>query len=133
MTNKNQAPSTMVGSEDRGKRGRRAFLHPVPVDPVAFHAVSRVRLDLRRRITDVVWGQIDPEANAWLTDEAFAAVGEVVDALHAGDQVFALFPAEGGHLPERRFAVVMNDDGFETIALDSASAPGRGIDDMDRT
>ena len=133
MSNEKYGQSTLAGSEDRGERGRRAFLHPVPADPMTFHAVSRIRLDLHHRVTDVVWGQVDTVANAWVTDETFAAVGDVVDALHAGDQVFALFPAEGGHLPERRFAVVMDDEGFETIALDNAAEPGRGIDDMDRT
>jgi hypothetical protein len=36
-----------------------------------------------------------------------------VDAIHAGNQVFALFPTTHGHLPERRFIVVDYDSGWE--------------------
>ncbi len=132
MTNETHASPIVVGSEDRGERGRRAFVHPVPADPTTFHAVSKVRLDPRGRVTYVVWGQVNTTTNTWATDEAFAAVEDVVDALHKGDPVFALFPGEAGHVPERRFVATLHDDGLETIALDNASSPGRPVDAMDR-
>jgi hypothetical protein len=96
------------------------------------YAVSRVRLDKDGRVTDVLWGEVDTKTNQWATPESVAPVVEVVDAIHAGDQVFALFPTTHGHLPERRFIVVDYDSGWETIALDGPSTYEREIHDMDR-
>ena len=96
------------------------------------YAVSRVRLDKDGRVTDVLWGEVDTKTNQWATAESVAPVVEVVDAIHAGDQVFALFPTTHGHLPERRFIVVDYDSGWETIALDGPSTFEREIHDMDR-
>ena len=96
------------------------------------YAVSRVRLDKDGRVTDVLWGEVDTKTNQWATAESVAPVVEVVDAIHAGGQVFALFPTTHGHLPERRFIVVDYDSGWETIALDGPSTHEREIHDMDR-
>ena len=62
----------------------------------------------------------------------FSPVGEVVKALHAGADVFALFPTTHGHLPDRRFMVVDYDSGWETIALEGGPTHEREIHDMSR-
>jgi hypothetical protein len=77
-------------------------------------------------------GTRDTAKNAWATDETVVPVAAVVRALHAGDQVFALFPSTHGHVPERQFVVVNYDDGRQTIVLDGPATHEREIHDMDR-
>lgn len=95
-------------------------------------AVSKVRLDKDGRATAVFWGRVDTAKNQWATAEVVAPVREVVEAIHAGDQVFALFPSEHGHVPDRQFMVVDYDNGWETIALMGPSTHEREIHDMER-
>jgi hypothetical protein len=95
-------------------------------------AVSKVALDAAGRITAVLWGRVDTRKNAWATPEVVAPVGDAVAALHAGDQVFALFPSVHGHLPDRCFVVADYDGGYDTIVLAGPTAYEREIHDMDR-
>jgi hypothetical protein len=95
-------------------------------------AVSKVGLDAAGRVTAVLWGRVDTVNNAWATAEVFAPVAEAVDALDAGDRVFALFPSIHGHLPDRQFVVADYDDGRKTIVLEGPTAYEREIHDMDR-
>jgi hypothetical protein len=95
-------------------------------------AVSKVGLDTDGRVMQVQWGRVDTRKNAWATREILAPVLDVVDALNAGDQVFALFPLLHGHVPERRFVVANYDGGLKTIVLDGPTTHAREIHDMDR-
>lgn len=95
-------------------------------------AVSKVELDAAGRITAVLWGRVDTDKNDWATPEVVAPVAAAVDALHAGDQVFALFPSTHGHVPDRRFVVADYDGGRKTIVLDGPTAYEREVHDMDR-
>ena len=95
-------------------------------------AISKVRLDRDGRVVDVFWGRVDTHRNQWAAPETVVPVAEVVNALHAGAQVFALFPSEHGHVPDRRFAVVNYDNGWETIALDGPPTHEREVHDMER-
>jgi len=95
-------------------------------------AVSKVELDADGRVIAVLWGRVDTAKNAWATEEVLAPVADVVQALRAGAQVFALFPSAHGHLPDRRFVVVDYDDGRQTVALDGPTAHEREIHDIDR-
>ena len=95
-------------------------------------AVSKVQLDPAGRITAVLWGQVDTGKNAWATPEVASPVAAVVDALHAGDQVFALFPSIHGHLPDRQFVVADYGGSCNTIVLDGPTAYEREVHDMDR-
>ena len=95
-------------------------------------AVSKVRLDAAGRITAVLWGEVDTGQNAWATPEVVSPVAAAVDALDAGDQVFALFPSVHGHLPDRQFVVADYDGSRKTIVLDGPTAYEREVHDMDR-
>jgi len=95
-------------------------------------AVSKVRLDADGRIAAVLWGQVDTAANAWAGPEIVVPVALAVDALRAGDQVFALFPSTHGHLPDRQFVVADYDGNRKTIVLDGPTAYEREVHDMDR-
>jgi hypothetical protein len=99
---------------------------------MAVYAVSKVRLDKDGRITHVYWGEVDPHRNEWAGAEHEVPVIEAVRAIHAGHPVFALFPSTHGHLPDRRFAVVDYDSGWETIALEGLPTHEREVHDMDR-
>ena len=96
------------------------------------YAVSRVRLDTDGRVTHVLWGGVNTATNAWAGPESEVPVKAVVKAIHAGDRVFALFPTEHGHLPDRRFIVVDYDNGWETVSLEGPPTHEREVHDMDR-
>ena len=81
------------------------------------YAVSKVRLDHDGRVIAVFWGRVNTDTNQWATPEVLAPVREVVDAIRAGDQVYALFPSTHGHLPDRPFMIVAYDNGWATISL----------------
>jgi len=95
-------------------------------------AVSRVGLDADGRVAQVQWGRVDTRKNAWASPEVVVPVSEAVNALNAGDRVFALFASTHGHLPERRFVVANYDGGLRTIVLAGPTAYEREVHDMDR-
>ena len=96
------------------------------------YAVSKVGLDPGGRVTSVLWAQVDTGKNAWATPEVVAPVAAAVDALRAGDQVFALFPSVHGHLPDRQFVVADYDGSRKTSVLNGPTAYEREVHDMDR-
>ena len=63
-----------------------------------------------------------------------ASAADVVDAIHDGAQVVAVFPASKAdhprHWPERAFVIVKHEDGRECIAFEGPSSPGRDLVDM---
>ena len=95
-------------------------------------AISKVRLDQDGRVIAVFWGKVDTDTNQWATAEVVAPVREVVEVIHSGDQVFALFPSTHGHMPDRKFMVVSYDNGWETVALAGPPAYEREVHDMER-
>jgi hypothetical protein len=105
---------------------------PSAADRGRIHAVTRVGLDAEGRIVEVFWGTVDPKTNSWRTSEVVAPVELAVDALLAGDQVFALFPSLHGHLPDREFVVADYDGARRTIVLKGPAAHEREVHDMDR-
>lgn len=96
--------------------------------------VSKVRLDASGRVVEVVWGEApigsDVSPRAWV----LAPVAEVVDALHDGARVAAVFGTSmagpASRRPERPFVVIEHADGGEGIALDEATSPGRELRDL---
>lgn len=99
---------------------------------MSVYAVSKVKLDADGRVLAVLWGKVKTATNEWAGPETVAQVQEVVDAIHAHSDVYALFPSEHGHLPERRFMVVEYDNGWETVALEGPATHEREVHDMDK-
>jgi len=99
---------------------------------MAVYAVSRVRLDKDGRVTRVLWGPVDTGKNDWAAPERVSPVKDVVAALRAGHEVYALFPSTHGHIPERTLMVAEYDNGLQTIALQGGATHEREIHDMDR-
>lgn len=96
------------------------------------HAVSAVELDADGRVISVRWGSVDPIKNDWSAARTAAPVAAVVDALVAGDPVFALFPSAHGHLPDRQFMIADYDGSRKTIVLQGPATHEREVHDMDR-
>jgi hypothetical protein len=93
-------------------------------------AISKVRLDRHGRIAEVLWAEVNAKSNLSVSAAVQAPVSEVVDAIHAGHDVVALFPTMQAPQPERPFVIVDHDDGVETIAFDGPDVPGRDLRDI---
>ena len=103
-----------------------------PEHAMTHYAVSKVKQDNAGRVTDVFWGQVNTSTNAWTTQLNAAPVSDVVDAIHNGDIVFALFPTLMGLSPERRFEAVAHVAGAESIALEGNATFKFELADMAR-
>jgi hypothetical protein len=82
-----------------------------------FFAVSKVRLDSFGHVTHVLWNEVDPKSNSDLSSAALVSVADVVDAIHAGAQVAAVFHGWLPHIPEQMFEIIAHIKGGETVAL----------------
>jgi hypothetical protein len=94
--------------------------------------VSKVRLGSDGHVSDVLWGEVDAASDHEVGPRVLASAAELVDAIHDGAQVVAVFPPSPGRLPERRLVVILHNDGRECIAFDGPSSPGRDLADMAR-
>lgn len=92
--------------------------------------VSKVRLGADGHISEVLWGAVDAASGHDLGPRAMATVAEVVEAIHDGAEVLAVFAASAQRLPERPFVVTPREDGTARIALGGAPSPGRDLTDM---
>jgi hypothetical protein len=59
-----------------------------------------------------------------------ATASGVITAIHAGQQILAVFPKTRGHRPDRSFIVTEHKDGSETLALEGSTAPDRELGDL---
>ena len=82
-----------------------------------FFAVSKVRLDSFGQVTHVLWNEVNTKSNSDLSSAALVSVADVVDAIHAGAQVAAVFQGWLPHVPEHLFEIIAHRNGGETIAL----------------
>ena len=93
--------------------------------------VSKVRLAGQGQVSHVLWAEVNARTNHEVSTRAFAPVAEVIDAIHGGARVAAVFTQHGGRRPERFFVMTQHEDGSEAIALDGAPSPGRELRDID--
>jgi hypothetical protein len=108
-------------------QGERA--RPLASESGRVFEVSKVRIGPDGHVSDVLWGEVDAGSDQDVGQRVLAAAAEVVDAIHDGARVEALFSTRG-HLPERLFEVVQHEDGRECIALAGAPSPGRNLADL---
>jgi hypothetical protein len=108
-------------------QGERA--RPVDTEKGRFFEVSRVRIGSDGHVSDVLWGEVSAGADRDVGVPVLATAAEVVDAIHDGAQVTAVFPAEHRR-PERAFVVVEHGDGRECITFDGVPSPGRELSDI---
>ena len=102
-------------------QGARA--RPAQSEDQKTFAVSAVRLDNSGHVAEVRWNEVGANSEHAASGEFAVPVSDVVDAIHDGATVVAIFPAPSGHFSETRFEVMMHPDGHETIALVKPSGP----------
>lgn len=95
-------------------------------------AISKVRLDGAGDVSEVTWGVVDIKSNSWVSPEVKASAAEVLEAIHKGDHVAALFPGEGGYKPEGQFVAVSDGEAGERLVLEGPEHTPLRISDMDR-
>jgi hypothetical protein len=96
-----------------------------------FFEVSKVRIDRDGHVSDVLWSEVDATSDRAVGAPVLARVAEVVEAIHAGAQVAAVF-SSADRLPERRFVVIEHKGGRECVVLDGTPSPGSEITDLAR-
>ena len=109
-------------------QGERA--RPMASENGRFFEVSKVRIGPDGHVSDVLWGEVDAGSDRAVGVRVVASASQVVDAIHDGVQVAAVFPSKE-RCPERSFLIVEHADGRECIALDGPPSPGRNVDDID--
>ncbi len=109
-------------------QGERA--RPMASENGRFFEVSKVRIGPDGQVSEVLWAEVDAGVDRTVGALVLATAAEVVDAIHDGAQVAAVFPSRQ-RCPERVFSVVEHADGHECMAFDGPSSPGRNIGDID--
>jgi hypothetical protein len=113
-------------------QGERA--RPMPSEEGRCFEVSKVRIGADGHVSEVLWGEVDAGTDRDVGARVLASAAEVVDAIHDGARVAAVFPASGSdhrrHRPERVFVIVEHGDGRECIAFENPPSRGRDLVDM---
>jgi hypothetical protein len=109
-------------------QGERA--RPMASESGRSFEVSKVRIDADGHVSDVLWSEVNGMSDRPVGARVMATTAEVVDAIHDGARVAAVFPSMN-HLPERPFVVVEHGDGRECIAFEGSPSAGRNVTDMD--
>ena len=113
-------------------QGERA--RPMASESGRSFEVSKVRLGADGRVVDVMWAEVDASTDRQVGAGVVVPVADVIDAIHDGARVTAMFPASAHQSPrlrpEREFVVVEHGDGRESIAFDETPSQGRELSDM---
>jgi len=109
-------------------QGERA--RPLASENGRFFEVSKVRIGTDGHVSDVLWGEVDAGSDRAIGARVLASATEVVDAIHDGVQVAAVFPSRE-RCPARSFLIVEHADGRECIAFAGPPSPGRNVEDID--
>ena len=109
-------------------QGQRA--RPMADESDRLFEVSKVRIGSDGHVSDVLWCEVDGRSDRDVGAPVLASAAEIVDAIHDGAQVVAVFSSKH-QLADRAFVVVMHEDGRECIAFDGAPSPGRNVTDVD--
>lgn len=109
-------------------QGARA--RPADDESTRTFEVSKVRLDARGRVTDVLWVEVNRHSDHVVNVPVVVPVADVADALRDGARVKALFPPGPGTNPELDFALVGHEDGHESIGFDAETLQGRRLREM---
>jgi len=114
-------------------QGERA--RPLASEAGRYFEVSKVRIGADGLVSDVLWVEVNAGSDMNVSPHVLASAADVVDALHDGAQVAAVFPpskADHARLaPERQFVVVEQEDGSEGLSFSDAGTEGHSLSDMD--
>ena len=92
--------------------------------------VSKLRIAADGHVSAVLWTEVGGKTDQPVAARVVAPVADVVDAIHDGAKVVAVFSSHHGQLPERAFVVIKHEDGRECIAFDDPPSPGRNLADI---
>jgi hypothetical protein len=96
--------------------------------------VSKDRIGPDGHVSAVLWGELDAKSDQHVGVRVVAPAAEVVDAIHDGARVAAVFASteagEPKHLPMRMFVIVEHEDGRECISFEGPPSHGRELVDM---
>lgn len=95
-----------------------------------FFNVSKIRVSTDGHVSDVLWSEVSGISDQDFRASVISPAADVVDAIHDGAQVIAMFATRSGFLPERAFVIVKNNDGQECIGFKDPPMPGRNLEDM---
>jgi hypothetical protein len=93
--------------------------------------VSKIRRAADGRVSHVLWAEIDAPSDHDVSLRVLAPVAEVIEAIHGGARVAAVFVQPDSRKPERFFVVVEHEDGRETIGFDGEASSGRELGDIE--
>lgn len=109
-------------------QGERA--RPMSSESQRNFSVSKVCIGAGGHVSDVLWTEVGGKTDQDVGARVRATAADVVDAIHDGAKVAAVFPDSHGHVPERLFVVVKHADGRECITFDGSPSPGRNLADI---
>jgi hypothetical protein len=109
-------------------QGERA--RAMPTEQGRCFEVSKVRIGPDGHASDVLWVEVNAGSDGDVSARVVASAAEVVDAIHDGAQVAAVFPG-ASDLPERTFVIVEHASGRECIAFAGPPSPGRNLSDLE--
>lgn len=92
--------------------------------------VSKVAIGPDGAISRVLWSEVGAKSDADVGARFVVAASDVVDAIHAGARVAAVFESRDEPLPERNFVVIEHDDGHESLAFEDGPSTGRELSDI---
>jgi hypothetical protein len=111
-------------------QGERA--RPLASEAGRCFEVSRVRIAADGHVSNVLWSEVDGVGDRDVGPQVRATADEVIDAIHDGARVAAVFRSPDGPLPERAFVIVDHPDGRERLAFEGDASPGRDLADLPR-
>jgi hypothetical protein len=106
---------------------------PLDGETKRFFSISKIHLDPAGRPTHVLWGEVNTRSGLDVGSQRVAAVADVVDAIHDGASVAAVFLPPKARLPDHIFVVTEGADGSESIALarsDPSHAPLASLEEL---
>jgi len=109
----------------QGERSR-----PMATENGRYFEVSKLRMGTDGQVSEVLWCEASMGSDHALGTRVVAAASEVVDAMHDGAQVAAVFSSQD-RCPARSFTIVEQADGRECLAFDGAPSPGRNLADIE--
>lgn len=113
-------------------QGARA--RPLASENGRLFEVYKVRIGHDGHVGDVLWSELHAASDQHAGVRVVVSATEVVDAIHDGAQVSAVFPSTAAgvpnHRPMRTFVVVEHEDGRECITFEGPPSIGRELVDM---
>jgi hypothetical protein len=97
-----------------------AKARPLDGETKRFFSISKIHLDPAGWPTHVLWGEVNAASDLDVGAQRVSPVADVVDAIHDGAAVYAVFLPPKVRSPDHILVVTERPDGSETIALTRA-------------